>query len=106
MLGPPWRADVPVTIAGLQADPVHRREVADGIALMRVHHELGLGGRARREIQQHRIAGARRRRSAMNAASACRRRIVSMPLCRRVADRDSGERAGHAGELRHVGRAR
>ncbi len=59
VLRPPWRADVPMPVAGLQPDPVQRREVTHRIALVRVHHKLWLCSRSRREVQEHRVAGAR-----------------------------------------------
>ena len=42
-------------VARLQADPVHRRQMADRIALMRMLDELRLRRRARGEVQQIRI---------------------------------------------------
>ena len=48
------------TVARLQSDPEHRRQVADRIALVRVQHELGLGCRAGGEVQQQRIGCVRR----------------------------------------------
>ncbi len=58
VLGPTGGADVPVHIAGLQADPVHRGQRTHGIALMGVQHQLGLGGGAGGEVEQQRIGGA------------------------------------------------
>ena len=42
-------------IAGLQSEPVHRRQRADGIAALAVAHELWLGCSARGELEQHGI---------------------------------------------------
>ena len=47
-------------VAGLQTEPVHRRQRAHGIAAMAVPHQLGLGGGARGEIEQERIVGVGR----------------------------------------------
>ena len=55
VLAPARGADVQVHVVRPQADPVHGREVADRVALVRVQHELGLGGRARGEIEQQRV---------------------------------------------------
>ncbi len=40
-------------IAGLQPEPVHRREAADGVAALAVPHQFWFCCRARGEIQQH-----------------------------------------------------
>ena len=47
-----------MTVVGLEADPVHRRQVADRIGLVGVQHQLGLGGGARGEVQQQRVVDA------------------------------------------------
>ena len=39
-------------VAGLQADPIHRRQVPDGIGGMGVLDQLGFGGRSRREVEE------------------------------------------------------
>jgi hypothetical protein len=59
MLGPAGRADVPVDVALLQADPVHGRQVADRVALLAVQHQLRFRGGAGGEVQQQRVGGAR-----------------------------------------------
>src|SRR5439155_3401914 len=59
MLGPARRRDVQVDVARLQADPEHRRQMPDWIALMRMEYELGLRGRTRGEVEQQRIGRAR-----------------------------------------------
>ena len=45
-------------IAGLQAEPVHRRQAADRIAALAVPHQFRLRRGARGEIEQHRVFGA------------------------------------------------
>ena len=57
VLGPSRRRNVHVNVARAQSQPVHRRQVADWVALVRVQHQLGLGGRARGEVEQHGIGG-------------------------------------------------
>ena len=52
VFGPSRRTDVPVQVVRLQADPVHGREMADRIALMRVLHEFGFRGGSRSEVEQ------------------------------------------------------
>src|SRR6185369_16271714 len=60
VLRPARRADVPMDVVRPQADPIHGREMADGIALVRVQHHLGLRRRAGREVEEEWIAGAGR----------------------------------------------
>ena len=55
-----------MAVVGLEADPVHGRQVADRVGLVGVQHQLGLGGRARSEVKQqgiinpgHRVGGER-----------------------------------------------
>jgi hypothetical protein len=55
MLGPSRCADVQVDVVGPDANPVHGGEVADGIALVSMQHQLGQSSRARSEIQHERI---------------------------------------------------
>src|SRR6266536_2359067 len=59
VLPPPRRADVHVHVALADAEPVHRGEVADRIARVRVEHELRLRGRAGGEVQEHRVVRVR-----------------------------------------------
>ena len=59
VLRPARRADVPVHVAFTQSDPVHRREVADRIAHVRVQHHLRLRRRAGREVEEKRVVAAR-----------------------------------------------
>ena len=86
-------------IAGAQPDPIHRRQVADRIALMAVQNELRRRRGARGEIKQHRIVGARlavgRKRG--------RRRIAGLegnPAWNLLADHDAGVVARQVGEFR------
>ena len=60
VLGPAGRGDVDVHVARLQAEPVHGRQRAHGVAAMAVPHQLRLGGGARGEIEQERIVGVGR----------------------------------------------
>ena len=57
VLGPAGRGDVQMDIAGLQPEPIHRRQSADGITALAVPHQLWFCRGARGEIQQHRIVG-------------------------------------------------
>jgi hypothetical protein len=60
-----------VDVAGLHAEPVHRRQMPDRIALVAVQYQLGLGGRAGGEIEQQRIT-----RSRLAVRRELRRRLV------------------------------
>ena len=62
VLGPARRGDVHVDVALLQAQPVHRREVAHRVAELRVDHQLRLPGRTAGEVEQD---GLRRERVAV-----------------------------------------
>ena len=86
MLGPARRRDVEMHVARPQPEPIHRRQVADRIALMAVQHELrrrrGAGG----EIEQHRIVRPRlavRRKIRGRLISTHRRQSSPAPPCRR-----------------------
>ena len=59
VLRPAGRGNVQVHVARLQADPVHRDQMTDRIALVAVLYQLRPRRGARGEIQQHRIGGAR-----------------------------------------------
>ena len=61
VLGPAGRADRQVHVTGPRPDPVHRRQVPDGVRHLRVLDQLGLAGRPRGEVEQQRV-GRRRRR--------------------------------------------
>ena len=75
VLRPAGRGDVQVHVAGLQADPVHRDQMADRIALVAVLDQLRPRRGARGEIQQHRIGRTRLaiRREACDRRAAGRR---------------------------------
>src|SRR5262249_43758397 len=60
MFGPAGGGNVEVYIAFLEAEHVHARQVADRVALVGVHDQLGSGGRPGGEIEQKRIRGGRR----------------------------------------------
>jgi hypothetical protein len=82
----------------LQADPVHGRQVADRVTLMRMLDQLRFGRGARREVQQQRISGVR---DAFGGK--LRRCIIGRgkvdPAVARRADRDAGERHVECVEL-------
>ena len=71
VLGPPGRRDVQVDVARFQPDPVHRRQVPDGVRGVGVLDQLRLGRRSRCEVQQQRVGpvrdslGVERRRRAL-----------------------------------------
>ena len=98
VLGPAWRRDVQVHVAGAQAEPVHRRQVADRVALVGVQHQLGFGGRARGEVEQQRVARLRR-----PIGHELGRRVravgVALPTRDRAADGDARVVAGQRREL-------
>ncbi len=91
-------------IAGLQPEPVHRRQSADGIAALAVPHQLRLCRGARGEIQQHRIVGPVGP-SGVNASgnSAACSKAQPAVLLRGRADDDANEPvAAEAGEFRDL----
>ena len=55
VLRPARRRDVEVHVTRLQPDPVHRREMPDRVADMRVLDELWLRGRPGCEVQEQRV---------------------------------------------------
>ena len=87
VLGPARRGKIAVHIAGLDADPIHGGEVADGITRVAVQHEFWFGRSARGEIELQGIAGSR-----LSVRLEFRRRVVSalifMPA-RNTPDRDA-----------------
>ena len=95
VLGPAGRGQVEVHVAGLQPEPVQRRQVADRIRRVRVLDELRPRRRAGGEVQQQRVVRAGRRRRARTPPSASRRVGVGQPAVDRLADRDPRVRAGH-----------
>jgi hypothetical protein len=98
VLCPARRRDVEVDVAGLHAEPVHRRQMPDRIALVAVQDELGLGRRAGGEIEQQRIA-----RPGLAVRHELRRRLVGRlpgkPARRRPADDDARVVAWQIGEF-------
>ncbi|MCY1350237.1 hypothetical protein D9M69_364650 [compost metagenome] len=104
VLGPTRRGDVEVDVAGLQADPVHRGEVPDRVALVAVQHHLRLGGGAGGEVQQQRVVGAGRAIGGEGGGIAGRGG-VGHPAGNRRADADAGAALGEAGELVSMGAA-
>ena len=92
-------------VAGFEAEPVHRREVSDGVGHLGVLDQLGLAGGAGGEVQQQPVLGG--------GARVLRRWDVE-PVCvveRRPAlgrglaagDREAAVVAGHLVELGGVG---
>ena len=59
VLGPARRRNVEMHVAGPQPEPIHRRQMADRIALMAVQDELGRRRGAGGEIEQQRIVRPR-----------------------------------------------
>ncbi|CAB4930731.1 unannotated protein [freshwater metagenome] len=101
MLGPPGRADVQVHVAGLQAQPVHRGQVAQGVADLGVLDQLGPRRRPGGEVQQQRVT----RRGPRVFDGGVVHLVgggVGQPALDRVADGDAGVVPGHAGELGRV----
>src|SRR6185369_15438560 len=82
--------DIAMYVLRPQADPVHRRQVTDRVALMRVQHELRSRRRARSEVKKERIIHPRVR-------IRCKLRrfvvgvVVILPAANRLADGDSAE---------------
>ncbi len=60
VLGPAGRGDVQMHVAGLEADPVHGRQMPDGVRGVGVLDELGAGGGARGEVEHQRVVGVGR----------------------------------------------
>ncbi len=100
VLRPARRGDVQVHVARPQAEPVHRRQVADRIALLVVQHELRLGRGAGGEVEQQRI---RRARLALRreGSRALQQRVVLRPA-RGAADRDARDGGIEPLELRRI----
>ena len=99
VLGPARRGDVEMHVAGAQSQHEDRGEMADRITAMGMQHELGLGRRARREIEQHRIVGLRRpvRRE---FGRVIQQLGIRMPAGRGVSDGDACQALVEALELR------
>ncbi len=89
-------------VTGLQPKPVHGREMADGIALMAVQHELRLRRRAGGEVKKQRIGGARL--AIRREDGRCRvARREGVPSGRSAADGDARVVAGKIDEFRRIG---
>ena len=58
VLGPAGARDVEVDVAGAQADPVHRREVADRVGALGVLDQLGLARRPGGEVEEQAVVGS------------------------------------------------
>ena len=58
VLRPARRGDVEMDVSGLQAHPVHRREMSNGVGDMRMGDHLRLRRRARGEVKEEEIVGA------------------------------------------------
>jgi len=89
-------------VAGLQADPVHRRQMPHRVALVAVQHQLGLGRGARGEVQEQRVVGPGRGVGDVRRGRLQRGRVV-LParrhLARRSTDHDARVIAGEHVEL-------
>src|ERR1700692_3429380 len=89
MFRPTGRRDIAMDVARLQPDPIHGRKMSNRIRDVRVHHELGLRRRTRREVELHRIAGPcfpvwlKLRRSAVPI-------FIPMPIGYRATDNNAG----------------
>ena len=104
VLGPAGRRNVEMHVVGLQAEPVHGRQMADRIARMRVQHQLRLRRGAGGEIEQQRVARPRRRVRLEMRARPHELGPVA-PARRRAADGDARQQAVAAPlELRRGGR--
>ena len=104
VLGPAGRGNVEMHVVGLQAEPVHGRQMADRIARVRVQHQLRLRRGAGSEIEQQRVARPRRRVRLEMRARPHELGPVA-PARRRAADGDTRQQAGAAPlELRRGGR--
>ncbi len=92
-------------VAGLEAKPVHGRQMADRIARMAVDDELRARRRARGEIEQHRVVGPRRT-VGLEACVRTHERGERPPAFGRNADRDADHLLLNPGELLGVGPVR
>ena len=92
-------------VPGLETQPVHGRQVADRVARMRVHDELCTRGRARGEVEEHRVVGSGRA-VGRETRDAAQERIVAPPALRRRADGDALDFLDEPGEFRGVAAVR
>ena len=98
MLGPAGGTDVPVHVAGLQPEPVHRRQVPDRIALLAVQYQLGFRGGAGRKVQKLRV-GRLGRPVGLEVAGSLVGLFKLLPAGHRAADGDACVVAGQVAEL-------
>ena len=91
-------------VARLQAEPVHRRQMADGVAALAVPHQFWFCGRARGEIEQHRVVGVGRSVGCKSLGGVGRLRERQPAVVPRVrADHDAHQIfAAEAGEFCHL----
>ena len=91
-------------IAGLQPEPIHCREMADGVAALAVPHQFWFCRGARGEIQQHRVVGLGRAVGCERLGRVCRileRQPALLFGCRADDDADQPV-AAEAGKFRHL----
>ena len=100
VLGPAGRGNVEMRVAGLEAEPVHGREVPDRVARVGVHDELGARGRAGGEIEQHRVVGIGRAVGLEELAA--EKHGVTAPARRGDADRDAHDALPKPGEFLRI----
>jgi hypothetical protein len=90
-------------VARLQADPVRRGQVPDGVGRVRVLDQLGPRRRTAREVEQQGLVGP----GVHLGGEALEQRegvVVAQPALDRVADGDAGPAARHSVELGGVAR--
>ena len=88
-------------VAGLEAEPVHGREMPDRVARVRVHDELGARRRAGGEIKQHRVVGLGRAIGFKELAA--EKHGVTAPARRSDAHRDAHDALAKPGEFLRIG---
>ena len=87
VLRPAGGGDVEVDVAGLEADPVHGRQVTDRVADLRVLDQLRLARRTGGEVEEQRVV---RGRVHLGHGTVVRRRVVVVePTLDRRADGDA-----------------
>ncbi len=92
-------------VAGLEADPVHGRQVPDRVRRVGVLDEFGPGGGARGEVEHQRVVGPGRGVGREVGGGAVRL-LQRQPALRGRTGRDARVGAGDLGELSGVLRAR
>ena len=90
-------------VAGLEPDPVHRREVTDGVGHVRVLDELRLRRGARGEVEEQRVGGLRRAVGLEVGRGAVGLGEVQPAFGGRRPDGDAGVVAGDVVELVDIG---